>query len=409
MFDADVIIAGGGPAGSATAALLARAGHDVLLLDRARFPRPKACAEYLSPATGDALARLGALGAVEAHRPVRPLGMHLIYHGAPRALVRYPDNAAPRRALCLPRDILDATLLDHARAAGVRVLEGTQVLRAGADARAAHVIMRDVAEPVTRTRQLFGRIVIGADGARSVVASSFTVRRASIWPRRMGLVAHYELPAHDDGTLERYGEMHVGRGAYCGLAPLPDRRVNVGLVTDAATTRRVARASGTEGAFEAGLIAVPGARQRLRGASRVSPIRGVSPLAVRVARPFGERFLLVGDAAGFLDPFTGEGVFRALRGAEIASEEASSALRDGDLSAGRLARYSKRRVQEFWAKDALCWVIQVLLVAPPLLSYVLRRLATRERQGDVLGAVLGDYHPASAALHPTFLWGLLRP
>jgi len=121
VFDAEVIVAGGGPAGSATAALLARAGHDVLLLDRARFPRPKACAEYLSPATADVLARLGALAAVEAHRPVRPLGMYLVYQEAPRALVRYPDPAVPRRALCLPRDILDATLLDHARAAGVRV------------------------------------------------------------------------------------------------------------------------------------------------------------------------------------------------------------------------------------------------------------------------------------------------
>jgi flavin-dependent dehydrogenase len=135
----------------------------------------------------------------------------------------------------------------------------------------------------------------------------------------------------------------------------------------------------------------------------------VSPLAVRVSQPFGERFLLVGDAAGFLDPFTGEGVFRALRGAELASEEALSALRDGDLSARRLARYGRRRVQEFRAKDALCWVIQLLLVSPPLLAYALRRLATRESQGDVLGAVLGDYHPASAALHPRFLWGLLRP
>ena len=125
--DAQVIVVGGGPAGSATATHLARAGHDVLLLDRARFPRDKACAEYLSPATADALARLGALAAVEARGPQRPLGMHLIGRGGSRALVRYPDGGSSRRALCLSRRVLDATLLEHAREAGVRVLEGQQV------------------------------------------------------------------------------------------------------------------------------------------------------------------------------------------------------------------------------------------------------------------------------------------
>src|SRR5918996_6070843 len=104
MMDAEGVVVGGGPAGSATAALLAQQGHDVLLLDRARFPRPKPCAEYLSPATADVLDRLGALPAVEALRPARPYGMRLIQDGGASAVVHYPDAAGPRRAICVSRE-----------------------------------------------------------------------------------------------------------------------------------------------------------------------------------------------------------------------------------------------------------------------------------------------------------------
>ncbi|HEV2126645.1 MAG TPA: FAD-dependent oxidoreductase, partial [Chloroflexota bacterium] len=120
-WNAEVIVVGGGPAGSATAALLAQRGRDVLLLDRARFPRYKACAEYVSPASVDVLERLGALRAVEQHQPVRPLGMTLIQDGRAQALIRYPGiglsglpaetvpagEAVARRALCLSREVLD--------------------------------------------------------------------------------------------------------------------------------------------------------------------------------------------------------------------------------------------------------------------------------------------------------------
>ena len=147
MPDAQAIVVGGGPAGSATAALLARAGHEVLLLDRARFPRDKACAEYLSPATADALARIGALARVEAQGPARPLGMHLIMRGGSRALVRYPDGTSSRRAMCLSRRVLDATLLDYARDCGVQVLEGWQVHHVVSGPGGSTVDARPVGEP----------------------------------------------------------------------------------------------------------------------------------------------------------------------------------------------------------------------------------------------------------------------
>jgi menaquinone-9 beta-reductase len=422
--DAEVIVVGGGPAGSATAALLARAGHDVVLLDRARFPRPKACAEYLSPATADVLARMGALAAVEAARPERPWGMRLMVGHQPErarrpgaasanpraeALVRYPDAGGERRALCLPREVLDATLLDHARACGVRVMEGAHVSDAAAGVKGVTLTVRGVESAAAEARTMRARLLIGADGARSIVARCLGVTRRPIWPRRVGFVSRFSRTP-GLASLTEWGEMHVGHGAYCGLAPLPGGAVYGGLVRGVRESRNAAAdGGGTEAAFAEGLRRIPGAEKRLDGAVRLTPIRGVAPLAARVSRPVGDGFLLVGDAAGFLDPFTGEGVFRALRGAELAAEVAHDALAHGDVSGAALARYTALRRREFAAKTALTWLIQVLLVSPPLLAYALRRIQSRPVYGAELGAVLGDYRPAEAVLGPRFLWGLLRP
>jgi geranylgeranyl reductase family protein len=403
--DAEVIVVGGGPAGSVTAALLAQSGRDVLLFDRAHFPRDKACAEYLSPATADALDRVGALPAVEALRPVRPLGMQLIVGGQGRAMIRYPDGGTARRALCLPRVELDAVLVDHARLSGARVLEGHQVCDVRADADGVQVFARAVAEPATSRRAWQARVVVGADGSRSAVTRSLGLDRRAVWPQRVGLVARFAV-ADRWAELTQCGQMHVGRGVYCGLAPLPDHRVNVGLVMYG---RAVRRAGGTERAFAAGLSHVPAVADVLVGAERVGPIRGVAPLARRVAPPSGDGFVLVGDAAGFLDPFTGEGVFRAVRGAELAAETIDDALQRRTASAAALAPYAARRRTEFAAKEALCWLIQGLLLSPAVLAYALRRLEQRAQHRAVLGGVLGDYRPAQEALRPAFLWGLLRP
>jgi flavin-dependent dehydrogenase len=219
------------------------------------------------------------------------------------------------------------------------------------------------------------------------------------------LVAHF-WQTERSATLREWGQMHVAGHLYCGLAPLPDGLLNVGMVLPAGAARR---AGGSEAAFQHVLAALPAVRHLLDGAERVTPLRGVAPIAARVSRAHGQRFLLVGDAAGFLDPFTGEGVFRALRGAELAAAVAHDALAHDDLSAHALQPYARLRRREFAAKTAVSWIVQVLLASPPVFAYTLRRLAARPRHASLLGAVLGDYHPAAAALRPSFLLSLLRP
>jgi flavin-dependent dehydrogenase len=119
--------------------------------------------------------------------------------------------------------------------------------------------------------------------------------------------------------------------------------------------------------------------------------------------------MLVGDAAGFFDPFTGEGVYKALRGAELLAEVATAALAKDDLSAQSLARYSALRRAEFTAKDVVCRLVQGLVGLPPAMDYVVARLERRARARRVMAGVIGDYMDARAALSPAYMWTLLRP
>jgi 2-polyprenyl-6-methoxyphenol hydroxylase-like FAD-dependent oxidoreductase len=132
-------------------------------------------------------------------------------------------------------------------------------------------------------------------------------------------------------------------------------------------------------------------------------------MARRARRPTGDGFLLVGDAAAFLDPFTGDGVYEALRGARLAAPVASRALRAGDVSARALEPYRLARRRAFAAKHGLGWLVQGFISLPPVMNYATERLARRDDLRLTLSAVLGNVHPASAALSPIFLARVLRP
>jgi menaquinone-9 beta-reductase len=235
--------------------------------------------------------------------------------------------------------------------------------------------------------------VVGADGVRSTMARLAGVERPVLFPRRLGLVAHYE--AH--GPMDDYGEMHVGAGGYIGLAPLPNGELSVGM---ALPLRR--RGGGTAARFEGAIRALPAVASRLAGARRVSSIRGAAPIGQRVSRAAGPGWLLVGDAAGFVDPFTGEGIYRALRSARAA---AAAMITGGDVERA----YLEERRGAFAAKSALTWLIQGFLAAPPLLRHAVERLDARPAAALRLGSALGDLRPATDALAARALLEVLAP
>jgi flavin-dependent dehydrogenase len=398
--DAEVIVVGGGPAGSATALLLARAGHSVLLLDKASFPRHKACSEYINAGGVAALDELGVLDEVLAAGAHRLTEMRIHSPEGGQFAARF-DRAAPgRHALGLSRYRLDAILLDAARAAGVTVMERVHARNVWLQPGASATVEVSCDGTTTRLR---APLVVGADGHHSCVTRSLGLEQTRRWPRRVGLVAHYQQVAGNDHG----GDMYVTSDGYAGLAPLEDRLTNIAVVVPEAHVQR--RSGSIEELFEQRLAAVPELSRRLDGAVRIGNVRGIGRLGHRVRQPTGDGYLLVGDAAAFLDPFTGDGIYEALRGAQLAAPVISRALAAGDVSARALAPYRWERRRVFTMKRQLCWVVQGFVHTPAAMNYVTRRLERRETVGLELAAALGNFRPAHTALTPHFLARLLRP
>ncbi len=393
----EVVIVGAGPAGSATAIHLARAGHAVTLIDRARFPREKACSEYLSPETVRHLAGLGVLDTLEAHGGTALEGTRVrAAHGA-ALLGRFADaGGTPYRStgLAMPRRILDATLLDAARAVGVTVHEETTLRVLSAMAPEGRTITLESASGARR--ELTTRCLVGADGLRSVVARQAGLHRQG-WLKRVAFVAHVEGVT----GLGRVAEMHVGREGYVGLNPLGHNVANVALVVPAALAQ--AARGDAAGFFHRQLERLPGVRGRVDAARTVREVLVTGPFAASCRQSTADGLLLVGDAADFFDPFTGEGVCTALAGAEFVATTLDEALRHrGPLTAAQLSSYRQARRRAFLGK----WIVERLIgysmLAPRLFDRAVARL-DRRGMADTLIGVTGDFVSPWRVINPWFL------
>ena len=395
-----VVIVGGGPAGSALAYALARSGARPIVVDRATFPRPKPCAEYLSPQASRVLASMHVLGEVERSGAAQLAGMVIRAPSGTRVVGEFAGCSMKGfrdRGLSVRREILDQILLRAARDAGADVREATHVVDVVRDAtgRAYGVRVADGTE-------IRAEMVVGADGLRSIVARRLGLASSARWPRRYALVTHYR------GVEEigECGEMHVERSGYVGIADVGGGVTTVALVVPARHARGFAR--GREAFLEAWLAARPQLARRFAGATRVSPVVATGPFASRARRAWAPGAALVGDAADFFDPFTGEGIYAALHGGELLAPHIIEALGAESLgSADRaLARYDAMRRREFGGKWTVEWLIGVVVGSPRLMNRCARVLAARKDMADLLVGVTGDFVPASAVLNARYILSL---
>jgi flavin-dependent dehydrogenase len=397
----EVVVVGGGPAGAATAVLLAGHGHEVALLERAPRWRWRPCGVFTAPAAVAALRRLG-LSDADLARAANPVpAIRVETPGGTSFRLSYDGTGAlADSAVGFDREMLDGALLDLARGAGVDVRLA---------ARVEHVVLGDGAPRVTvadlegRRSELRPSVVVGADGLRSIVARAAGVSRRPPFARRTAMTFH--VARTDTGASPEARMVVLGDG-YVGLAPIPGGRTNVGIVLGPSWSRRIQGdgpmhvamgiLAGTRGPDE------PDAHARI-----TDRLVGVHPVSAAVSRRAGDGWLLVGDAAGFLDPFTGEGLHRAFVSAELAAAVAHDVL--GGRAGARLLAYHTAMRERFGTKDLVSRLVQAFVGQPRLFEYVARRLATRAAIRATMGRVLGDLVPPAQALDPRFLARLLAP
>ena len=330
----DVVIAGAGPAGAIAATVLARAGARVLVLDRARFPRAKLCGDTLNPGALALLARLGLDCATAASIPLE--GMILTGDDGVRVEGRYAGVSG----CAITRRDLDWALLMAAAGAGAQIeqevlVQAPLVDSSDHEARIGGLVVKGADG---RLRRIPARVVIAADGRSSRVARALGLSRSAPRPRRWAIGGYFEH-VENMGAL---GEMHVRATHYIGVAPLPNGVTNACVVT-----------ANPRGLSPADLLATAlrndaHLRDRFADARPVSEPLCLGPLAVDCDVAGAPGLLLAGDAGGFVDPMTGDGLRFALRGGELAAREALHALEHGVASA-HVRLLSARRC-EFAAK-----------------------------------------------------------
>ena len=401
----DVAVVGGGPTGAAIGARLARRGFEVAIFERSPAWHWRACGVFSSPAT---LVELRAVGVSEdvLRRVARPIPRLWIDApgGASVPLTYGADGVGDRpTAVGFDRSRLDPCLVELAAAAGATIRRGVTVTSCDVDDRGARLDVRDATGP----RVIRARIVVGADGVRSTVARSLGVARRGRLADRVGLTYHVADVANGAADGPADGHMVVLDGAYCGMAPVPGGRVNIGIVLAGGHWRARLASDGARAVTDDVLRA---ARRRALddGSLPVSleAAAGASPIAHRVTRRAGAGWLLAGDAAGFLDPFTGEGLHRALVSARLADTAIASFLHGRPAA---LADYDAAMRRRFAGKDVISWLAQLFLSKPWLFDYAARRLSSRRALAERMGLLMGDLVPASGAVNPRYLAAVLRP
>jgi len=347
----DVVIAGGGRPAALTALLLARAGASVRVFERATFPRHKLCGDTLNP---------GAVAVLARHLDIAPLlarsdaidGMLITGPRGVRVQGRYPNGLSGR---AVTRRVFDHWLLSEAAAAGARIDEGAVVKGAVSEAGVVGGVLVQGSHGKPAVER--ARIVVAADGRRSALALGRGLSRQPGRPRRWAIGAY----CSDVDGLTRLGEMHIRNGHYIGVAPVPGDLVNVCLVVP---YQPGSRTSLTPRDLMSRVSADAELAPRFSHARLVDAPVMLGPMAVDNRAAGEPGLLLAGDAAGFIDPMTGDGLRLALASAELTAAVALDVLA-GRLSSGHAHReLQRRRRAAFVPKWRFNRILRSLVASP---------------------------------------------
>jgi geranylgeranyl reductase family protein len=331
----DVAIIGGGPAGSTAATLLSKAGRRVIVLEREKFPRFH-IGESLLPFSMQTFTRLGLQEKLRAHF-VEKFGGEIAEAGGEKAAKFYfKDGFRSRtdRSYQVTRSKFDKMLLDHAGESGAEICEETCVDDVAFDDDGVTLFLRP-------SENIRAKYLIDASGRNSVIGNKFKLKKNYQHLQKLSLFAHYEGLEREtgiDGTLTR---MVRTLDSWFWVIPLENNRTSIGIVLEAADFKKSGLSA--EQFFERAIAEQPLVRNRIGDGRRISQVYTAADFSYRSQKLTGDRWLLAGDAAGFIDPVFSSGVFLAVLAGEQAADVLHEVL-DHPKRARRLFRHYERLI-----------------------------------------------------------------
>ena len=343
----DVVVIGGGPAGSTVATLLAQKGRRVLVVERAKFPRFH-IGESLMPETYWVFDRLGLLPKLRQSDFVRKYSVQFVTASGRESAPFVFEERKPHECSVtwqVDRASFDQMMLDHARESGAKVWEETNVVDvvlAKTDAddlpAARGVVVQRKDEP--SLRRIGAKVVVDATGMNALLSRRLGIRRMDPNLKKASIFSHYKGCTRDPGknggaTLVLSTKQNDG---WFWLIPLRDDVTSIGVVAD--IDRLMKNRPGTpEQILNEEIANCPGLQERMKNATRCGPVHVTSDFSYRATRCAGEGWVLIGDAFGFLDPMYSSGVFFALKSGELAADAIAEAFENNDFSATRLSKW----------------------------------------------------------------------
>ncbi len=319
----DVIVIGGGPSGSSVSTRLAQRGHRTLLLEKEHFPRFH-IGESLLPCSMPLIESLGAMPRLQSANFLPKYGAEFVLaDGSLRRRYAFAEGLVqgPSSAYEVDRSEFDKLLLENAAAHGVEVRQGVQVTRFELDrARGAEVVAR--AEDGTEST-LHAQILVDASGQSSLLAGRLGLREMDAELKNVAVFSHFDGATRYAGREEGDISVVLIPGGWWWVIPLRNDRTSVGLVMP---SRHLRGQKPDDAYFAARLAETPFLRRRLSTATQLAPVRSVSDYSYVSRKLAGDRFVLVGDAAAFIDPVFSTGVYLGMVGAFRAAEAVSAAL-----------------------------------------------------------------------------------
>jgi flavin-dependent dehydrogenase len=349
----DVAIIGGGPAGSTAATLLAKAGRRVIVFEREKFPRFH-IGESLLPFSIQTFDRLGVREKLDRTFLPKFGGEIMAACGTRGIKFYFKDGFRSQRdrAYQVTRSEFDKLLLDHSRENGAEVFEETEVKRVDF---AVDRVRIEVGNSGATNSIIEARYLLDCSGRQTVLGSFFKLKKTYDHLQKFSVFAHYEnvdrLPGRD-ATLIR---MVRGLDRWFWMIPLTDTRTSVGVVMDTATFKATKLAP--QAALEKFIAEQPLVNERMRAAVRISPVYSAGDYSYRNTRLSGDRWLLAGDAAGFIDPVFSSGVFLAIMSAERAADTLDQVLRDASKRPQLFKKYSRsvNRIMDIYMTFVTAW------------------------------------------------------